>query len=74
MIIISEVATLGRNFERFGSSFSKATFEKTLAEWDFDEDHSFDENSAGQPQPLKRPPGIGQLGRTYFRRERRSRD
>lgn len=64
MIIISEVATLGRNFERFGSSFSKPMFEKSLAEWSFEEDQSVDENSGGQRPPLKRPPGIGQQGRT----------
>lgn len=60
MILISEVASLGREFERFGSHHSKPMLEKSLAEWNFEEERSVDESSCG----LKRPSGIGQMDRT----------
>lgn len=47
MIVISEVASLGRDFERMGHQYSPAKIKATFPDWDYDAGNSDEENSAG---------------------------
>lgn len=47
MILISEVASLGRDFERMGHQYSPAKIKTTFPDWDYDAGNSDEENSTG---------------------------
>jgi hypothetical protein len=47
MILISKVASLGRDFERMGHQFSSAKIKTTFPGWDYDAGNSDEENSTG---------------------------
>lgn len=54
MILISEVASLGRDFES-GTRYSQPKLEKSLSGWDYDDMRSVEEKSGGDKPALNRP-------------------
>jgi len=64
MILISEVASLGRDLERTGNRYNSPKLEKSLSVYDLDEVRSVDENSVGQRPTLGRPTSIGRADRS----------
>lgn len=67
MLLISEVASEGRDFERrvhLQKSPKLRTIEQSLSGWNFEDMQSVEENSgAGQRPALERPTAVGMLDR-----------
>jgi hypothetical protein len=55
MMLISEVASLGRDLERMGKQFSPAKNKTTLPDWDYSAGNSDEENSTGPRLVRDRP-------------------
>lgn len=55
MILISEVASLGRDFERMGHQFSPAKIKTTFPDWDYGAGNSDEEDSTGTRLVRDRP-------------------